>query len=128
MILIKVFTYDVIILSGEMVESLKVISRYLYPSLWASTLLRVMKKLIEWREVGILVVATLTRVSIAAILTRALVVGRVLGILLSPTKEDEPKLKKFTLSKREKFINWFIANTNKIFRILKKEKNKKKIK
>lgn len=128
MILIKVFTYDVIILSGEMMESLKVISRYLYPSLWASTLLRVMKKPIEWREVGILVATTLIKVSIAAILTRVLVVGRVLGILLSSTKEDEPKLKKFTLSKGEKFINWSIANTNKIFRILKKEKNKKKIK
>lgn len=88
MILIKVFTYDVIILSGEMVESLKVISRYLYASLWASTLLGVMKKPIEWREVGILVATTLIKVSIAAILTRALVVGRVLEILLSPTKED----------------------------------------
>lgn len=88
-----------------MMKSLRVISRYLYLSLRASTLLKVMKKAIKWREVGILVVVTLIKVSIVVILTRILVVGRVLRILLGPTKEDEPKLKKFTLSKREKFIN-----------------------
>lgn len=76
----------------------------------------------------ILIVATLIGASIAAILTRISVVGGVLRILLGLTKEDKSKLKKFTLSKREKFIDWSIANTNKIFQILKKEKHKKKIK
>lgn len=69
----------------------------------------------EWREVGVLVVVASTGASIVVVSVGVLVARGVLGILLDPTKEDEPELKKFTLSKGEKFVDWSIANTDKNF-------------